>query len=153
MDVENLDAGRDFEELPDTYVVLITEKDFYGLGESVYLIERVNLSTGKPFGDGEHIIYVNGEYRGESEIGKLMHDFNCTDAGDMNFALLADRTRYLKESPKGVSEMCKVIEDMRKRERIETMFNSVKALMESMKWTAEQAMPFRRPFRRPSGRG
>lgn len=36
--------------------------------------------------------------------------------------------------------MCKVIEDMRKRERIETMFNSVKALMESMKWTAEQAM-------------
>ncbi len=36
--------------------------------------------------------------------------------------------------------MCKAIEDMRKRERIETMFNSVKALMESMKWTAEQAM-------------
>lgn len=119
MDVENLDAGRDFEELPDTYVVLITEKDFYGLGESVYLIERVNLSTGKPFGDGEHIIYVNGEYRGESEIGKLMHDFNCTDAGDMNFALLADRTRYLKESPKGVSEMCKVIEEMRREERLE----------------------------------
>ena len=37
----------------------------------------------------------------------------------MNFKLLADRTRYLKEHPKGVSEMCKVIEDMRKEERIE----------------------------------
>lgn len=36
--------------------------------------------------------------------------------------------------------MCKAIEDMRKRERIEMMFNSVRALMESMKWTAEQAM-------------
>lgn len=36
--------------------------------------------------------------------------------------------------------MCKAIQDMRKRERIKTMFNSVKALMESMKWTAEQAM-------------
>ena len=46
-----------------------------------------------------------------------MHDFNCTDAADMNFTLLADRTRYLKENPKGVSEMCKVIEDMRKEER------------------------------------
>jgi len=56
---------------------------------------------------------VNGEYRGDSDIGKLMHDFNCTDADDMNFPLLAERTRYLKENPKGVSEMCKVMEDIR----------------------------------------
>ena len=41
------------------------------------------------------VAYVNGEYRGDSDIGKLMHDFNCTDAADMNFKLLADRTRYL----------------------------------------------------------
>ena len=32
---------------------------------------------------------------------KLMHDFRCTDASDMNFVLLAGRTRYLKENPKG----------------------------------------------------
>ena len=37
----------------------------------------------------------------------------------MNFKLLADRTRYLKENPKGVSEMCKVMEDMRKESLIE----------------------------------
>mgnify|MGYP002705784698 CR=1 FL=1 len=61
----------------------------------------------------EHILYVNGEYRGNSDIGKLMHDFNCTKADDMNFELLAERTRYLKENPKGVQEMCKVMEDMR----------------------------------------
>ena len=48
--------------------------------------------------------------------------------------------RYFKETEGGQQEVCKAIEDMRKRERIETMFNSVKALMESMKWTAEQAM-------------
>ena len=43
---------------------------------------------------------------GESEIGKLMHDFNCTEADDMNFDLMAERTRYLKENPEGVNEMC-----------------------------------------------
>lgn len=32
---------------------------------------------------------------------------------DMNFKLIADRTRYLKENPKGVDEMCKVIDDMK----------------------------------------
>lgn len=31
------------------------------------------------FGDGSHILYVNGKYRGNDEIGKLMHDFSCTE--------------------------------------------------------------------------
>ena len=31
----------------------------------------------------------------------------------MHFELLAEKTRYLKENPKGVSEMCKVMEDLR----------------------------------------
>ncbi len=113
MDVENLHSGQEFKELPDTYTIFITEKDFYGMGEPVYQIERINLATGKSFEDGEHILYVNGEYRGESRIGKLMHDFNCTRADDMNYKLMADRTRYLKENPKGVSEMCRIMEDMR----------------------------------------
>ena len=120
LDIENLDAGQNFNQLPDTYTIFITEKDFYGLGKSVYQIERINLDTGKLFADGEHILYVNGEYRGDSDIGKLMHDFNCTDADDMNFALMAERTRYLKENPEGVSQMCKVIEDMLTQERKET---------------------------------
>ncbi len=90
MDIENLHSGQEFKELPDTYTIFIIEKDFYGQGEAVYPIERINLATGKSFEDGEHILYVNGEYRGESDIGKLMHD------------------------PKGVQEMCKMMEDMRK---------------------------------------
>ena len=129
MDVENLDAGQEFCELPDTYTIFIVEKDFYGIGKPVYSIERINLDTGKPFEDGEHILYVNGEYRGASDIGKLMHDFNCTDANDMNFELIAERTRYLKENPKGVSEMCKVIEDMRTQERREAMIDTAKRMI------------------------
>ena len=113
MDVENLHAGQEFNELPDTYTIFIIEKDFYDKGEPIYPIERMNLVTGKSFEDGEHILYVNGEYRGESNLGKLMHDFNCTQASDMNFELMAERTRYLKENPKGVSEMCRILEDMR----------------------------------------
>lgn len=129
MDVENLDAGQEFGELPDTYTIFIVEKDFYGMGKPVYSIERMNLDTGKPFEDGEHILYVNGEYRGASAIGKLMHDFNCTDADDMNFELIAERTRYLKENPEGVSEMCKVIEDMRTQERKEAMIDTAKRMI------------------------
>ena len=79
----------------------------------MYVIQNMNLTLNQPFEDGTHILYVNGEYRGDSDLGKLMHDFNCTDAEDMYFDLLAEKTRYLKENPKGVNEMCKVMEDLR----------------------------------------
>ena len=113
MDVENLDEKQDYRELPDTYVIFITEKDYYKAEKPVYVIQNMNLTLEQPFGDGAHILYVNGEYRDDSDIGRLMHDFNCTDAADMNFPILAEKTRYLKENPRGVSEMCKAMEDLR----------------------------------------
>lgn len=60
-----------------------------------------------------HSSMLDIEYRDNSDIGRLMHDFNCTNASDMYFDLLAEKTRYLKENPKGVSEMCKVMENLR----------------------------------------
>ena len=140
LDVENLNAGQDFHELPDTYTIFITEKDFYGEGKAIYLIERINLTINRPFEDGEHILYVNGEYRGKSDLGKLMHDFNCTNAADMNYEIMAERTRYLKENPRGVNEMCKVLEEMRNETAEKTLVQTIKNLMETMKWSAEQAM-------------
>ena len=69
---------------------------------------------GQPFNDGEHIIYVNGaDKNSATELGKLMHDFFCTDPSDMHFKQLADKVRYFKEDEKGVAAMCKVMEDMR----------------------------------------
>ena len=59
-------------------------------------------------------LYVNGEYRDDSAIGKLMHDFNCADADDMHYGLLAERTRYLKENSKGVNEMYRTMDEVEK---------------------------------------
>ena len=65
------------------------------------------------FGDGSHILYVNEKYRGNDEIGKLMHDFSCTNPYDMNYEVLAKKARYFKQDEKGVATMCKIMEDMR----------------------------------------
>ena len=66
------------------------------------------------FGDGAHILYVNGEYRNlEHPVGSLMHDFNCKDAKDMVNPLLAEEVRYLKETEGGQSQMCRLLEEMR----------------------------------------
>jgi len=113
LDVENLHEGQNFDALPDTYTIFITEKDFFQKGVALYPIQRVNMVTGERFEDGTHIIYVNGEYRGTDELGWLMHDFNCKDPDKMHFKMMADRARYLKKNPKGVSAMCKVMDDLR----------------------------------------
>lgn len=39
MDVENLDEKQDYKELPDTYVIFITENDYYKAGKSIFLIQ------------------------------------------------------------------------------------------------------------------
>lgn len=113
MDVENLDEGQDYKELPDTYVIFIIEKDYYGAGKPVYQIRRINETLNEPFEDGTHTLYVNGEYNGDSDIGRLMHDFLCSDADQMHFEQLADKTRYLKQTQKGVDAMCAIMEELR----------------------------------------
>ena len=121
MDVNLLEKGNDFEALPETYVIFITENDVIGLGEAVYEIERCFVKSGKRFVDGSHILYVNGSYRDDSPVGKLMHDFSCTDPSDMCYNVLADRARFFKESKEGIAVMCKVLDDMRRQSYQEGM--------------------------------
>lgn len=127
MDANLLEKGEDFDDLPETYVVFITENDVMGKGKPLYQIERCFLETGERFEDGSHILYVNGAYRDESPIGKLMHDFSCTNPSDMYYGVLADRVRFFKESKEGIAVMCKVMEDMRKDSLKEVALRMLKA--------------------------
>ena len=70
----SLRAGEDFNELPETYVIFITENDVMGGSEPIYHVDRIVKETGKLFDDEAHIIYVNGAYRDESPLGLLMHE-------------------------------------------------------------------------------
>ncbi len=119
IDTNSLLAGAEFEELPETYVIFITENDVMGVNQPIYHVERVVKETGNAFGDGAHIIYVNGAYRDDSPLGLLMHDFACTNPNDMYYKILADKTRYFKEDEKGVAIMCKAVEDLCNDAKIE----------------------------------
>ena len=83
------------------------------------------MATQEPFEDGEHILYVNGQYRDESDIGRLMHDFSCWNPDEMKFELLRDATRYYKENPKGVEIMCRAFEETRNEKAIQIAKNLI----------------------------
>ena len=65
MDIENLDETQDCKDLPDTYVIFITENDYYKAGKPIYIIQNMNLTLNQSFDDGTHILYVNGERKSE----------------------------------------------------------------------------------------
>ena len=116
LDSHSLKKKQDFTELPETYIIFITENDYYGLGQPFYKIKRtVELSSTEsmylPFDDGCNIIYVNGSYRGNDALGKLMHDFCTPNADEMNYSELAEKVRYHKQETEGVRNMCKIVED------------------------------------------
>ena len=109
-----LEKGRDFDDLPESFVIFITENDKYERGVPIYHIERmIEENDYALFGDGLHILYVNGEYQNvDTPVGRLMHDFHCTKSEDMYSKVLADEVRYLKETEGGRAHMCKVLEEM-----------------------------------------
>lgn len=129
LDANVLKKGEEFDKLPETFVIFITENDVIGKGLPLYRIERCILETDELFDDGSHILYVNGAFRDNTPLGKLMHDFSCTQPSDMNYRILAERARYFKESKEGVAIMCKAMEDMRNQTLKDGMMDVAKRML------------------------
>lgn len=90
MDANVTEPVEKYENLCESYVIFITENDIMKAGLPIYHIDRTVKETGELFSDESHIIYVNSQIKDESALGKLMHDFSCTDAKDMKYKILAD---------------------------------------------------------------
>lgn len=119
IDSRMLKAGQEFKELLESYVIMITQNDYFGYGLPVYTINRHLEELGAVFQDGSHILYVNGSYRGNDPLGRLMGDFGCKDAKDMYYAELANGVRHFKEEG-GRELMCQAVEEYAKKKAIET---------------------------------
>lgn len=132
IDAKILEMGQDFEKLPETYVIFITENDVLGEGMPLYHIDRNVLETQKAFGDEAHIIYVNGKYRGNNALGHLMSDFHCTEAEKMYYNELKQRVQYFKETKEGSAKMCKVMEDAIERERADAKIEAQAEILAAM---------------------
>lgn len=149
IDTRMLKESQKFKELHESYVIFITKNDVMGSGLPLYHIDRVVKETGISFGDGSHIIYVNGSYQNEDDpIGKLVHDFDCTESSDVIYPILAKQIHYFKETEGGRATMCKAVEELAEKwavrsaeeSRLDTIVNNIKSIMKSTKWTLEQAM-------------
>ena len=110
MDMNTLNPGQDFDELPESYVIFITWDDILGYGFPIYHIDRHIKEADDSFQDEAHIIYVNSRKQEDTELGRLMHDLHCRNADEMHSPVLAKRVHELKDTQKGVELMCHEME-------------------------------------------
>ena len=153
VDTRMLKEKEKFKEIKDSYLIFITQNDVMKGDLPLYHVERVVKEQNRDFGDGSHIIYVNGAYKNDdTEIGRLVHDFGCVRAADMYNETLKKQVHYFKETEGGREVVCQIVEDAAVKiadriaeERaaqkvIESKVEDVKNLMETMKMTVKQAM-------------
>ena len=112
LDMNLLNPGDLFDNLPETYVIFITKNDVLGYNRPISHIQRRIKETEDIFQDGQHILYVNSKKQDDTELGRLMHDLHCKEADKMYSNILATRVHQLKETEEGVNQMCQELEEI-----------------------------------------
>ena len=105
LDTHFLQPGKLYEELPDTYVIFITENDVLHDNLPLYNIRR------RIDENASRIIYVNSQRRDNTALGKLMQDLYCTEPKNLHYHEFAERMEFLKYSKEGEEKMTDVIEE------------------------------------------
>ena len=129
-----------FKILKDSYVIFIYKHDKFGKGLPIYRAKRVISDINEPLNDGSHIVYVNGNYKGNDEIGKIMADFRSTSSEGMNFKELADGLHHFKETEEGRDIMCESVKKYAEDYKTEDKIITVQNLMTNMKWTLDETL-------------
>ena len=147
MDFMSFKKSIAFKDLPESYVIMITETDVLKMGKPLYIIDRYICEGDEPpvaFGDGSHIIYVNGAIHDDTPLGKLMHDFFCTNPADMHYKNLAELTHYFKTDKGGIQAMSNLsYEIFREGQTLGTdnaILTTLKNVIINAKTTVEDAM-------------
>jgi len=113
LDAGTLKKGADFTDLPETYVIFITEHDALRGGKALYHIDRaVRELGGAPFGDRAHIVYAVMKNTDESSLGQFLRDFLADEAARIADPKLAECMDYFKTTEKGETQMCEIMEKL-----------------------------------------
>ena len=119
LDSHSLKKDDDFEKLQETYIIFITENDYFKGNQPLYKVKKLieipadenQPARNLPFKDGCNIIYVNGSYRGQDALGRLMHDFCTASADQMYYKNLAKTVRHHKQQKGDTKAMSKIFEE------------------------------------------
>ena len=119
IDSNYLEKGKTYADLPEVYVIYVSETDLWRAGYTTYELEKKFRKSNVSYDDGQHVLYINAAVNDGSETAKLMEYFKTADPNDMGHGELSKRVHFLKCDEGGLSEMCEVTEKIYKMGRDE----------------------------------
>lgn len=88
LDSYYLKKGESYIDLPDSYVIFFSRKDMIREGLPLYTVRSTVSETNARLEDGRTLIFVNGENEDDTELGRLVRDFKCTNTEAMWYSEL-----------------------------------------------------------------
>ena len=131
------EKGITFEELPDVYIVYISQFDYFKQGKTIYHIDRVIRETQQVVDNGYYEIYVNTKVDDGTDIAGLMKLFtSSTVEEDERYPATCRTVKELKVG-KGREHMCTLVEEYAEERAREAREEARKAKEETEKLREE----------------
>ena len=146
------EKGIRYEDLPDVYIIYISEFDTFNKGKTMYHINRSIEETDDEVDNGYNEIYVNAKIDDGSEVAELMKIFISADIPyNEKFPKICNSIRALKEEKRS-DNMCKIVEEYAKEyakehakeylkeERLEAELGLMNVILELKKGVSEEEL-------------
>ena len=95
---------KSYSKVPLVYVIFVVEDGRFcdNKGINRYFVRD---DSGKDFGIGTRIYFVNGRLRDDSQLGKIMHDMSCADFSAFKDQAMSKRINALRANPEEQKKM------------------------------------------------
>ena len=132
-----LQKGIDYKNMPELYMIFISNFDPFGKNKNFYEIGQYVKGCNLDYDDGVHKLYFNTAVIDDTELSKLLQYLANSDAANQSFGALSKAVAYHKIDNKGVDVMCKAVEEYayerelfgKSKGKIETQLETVKNML------------------------
>ena len=106
MDMESLLVGKDYSELPDSYVIFICDFDPFGFGKYRYSFENNCTEDARlRLQDGGHIIFLSTAGKNEDEVPKEMVSFLNYVRADLKESVVRSEDAFVSQLQETVARI------------------------------------------------
>ena len=106
-----MEKGTKFDNLPELYMIFISEFDPFKHGKSSYSLSLTIDGINAKCNDGVHRLYFNTAVNDGTDLSALLQYIADSKADNTKFGALSEAVKHHKEINKGVDSMCKAFEE------------------------------------------
>lgn len=109
-----LKKGKDYSQLPDLYMIFISDFDPFKRNRVCYEVAHYIKDTDLDYDNGIYIKYFNTSVDDGTFLSELLQYLKHSDPNNDKFGVLSQQVRYHKILDEGVDTMCKAVEEYAK---------------------------------------